>query len=65
MKAYYDSEADILYLSREGVEGEVIELHPGINLELDKDGNLIGIELFNASKLFKDVIKPLEQRAAL
>ncbi|SHJ85871.1 DUF2283 domain-containing protein [Desulfofundulus thermosubterraneus] len=65
MKAYYDSEADILYLSREGVEEEVIELHPGINLELDKDGKLIGIELFNASKLFKDVIKPLEQRAAL
>jgi len=65
MKAYYDSEADILYLAREGVEEEVIELHPGINMEIDKDGQLIGIELLKASKLFRDVIKPLEQRAAL
>ncbi|WP_083939990.1 DUF2283 domain-containing protein [Desulfoscipio gibsoniae] len=44
---------------------EVIELHPGINLEIDKDGQLIGIELINASKLFRDVIKPLKKRAAL
>ncbi len=65
MKVHYDSEADILYLAKEGVEEEVIELHPGINLEIDKDGQLIGIELINASKLFRDVIKPLEKRAAL
>jgi len=65
MKAYYDSETDILYLAKEGIEEEVIELHPGINLEIDKNGQLIGIELLNASKLFRDVIKPLEQRTAL
>ncbi len=65
MKVHYDSEADILYLAKEGVEEDVIELHPGINLEIDKDGQLIGIELINASKLFRDVIKPLEKRAAL
>ncbi len=65
MKVHYDSQTDILYLAKEGVEEDVIELYPGINLEIDKDGQLIGLELIDASKLFKDVIKPLEERVAL
>lgn len=64
MKVHYDSESDILYLAKEGLEDEVIELYPGINLEVDAEGTLIGIELINASRLFKDVIKPLGKRAA-
>ena len=56
-KIFYDEEEDILYLAKEGQEGEVVELSPGINLELDESGKLIGVEVFKASSLFKDVIK--------
>ena len=61
-RALYDEKEDILYLAREGKEEEVVELAPGINVELDSSGELIGIELFNASDLLKGAIKPLEKR---
>jgi len=58
----YDEKEDILYLAREGHEEEVVELSPGVNVELDASGALIGVELFNASTLFKDVIKSMEKK---
>jgi uncharacterized protein YuzE len=58
----YDDKEDILYLSKEGREEEVVELSPGVNVELDASGELIGVELFNASTLFKDVIKSMEKK---
>jgi len=61
-KVSYDDKEDILYIAREGEEEEVVELSPGVNVELDSSGELIGIELFNASSVLKDVIKPLEKR---
>lgn len=61
-KVFYDEEEDILYLGKEGQEEEVIELSPGVNVELDGSGKLIGLELFNASTLFRDVVKPMENR---
>lgn len=61
-KVFYDDEEDVLYLGKEGQEEEVIELSPGVNVELDSSGKLIGLELFNASTLFKDVVKPMEKR---
>ncbi|MCX8034275.1 MAG: DUF2283 domain-containing protein [Thermodesulfovibrio sp.] len=39
-----------------------IEVAPGINLEFDSSGNLIGIELFKASILLKEVLKLLEKK---
>ena len=59
---YYDAEEDILFLAKEGRESEVVELSPGVSLELDDLGNLIGIEVFKASIVFKDVLKPMEKR---
>ena len=53
---HYDEVEDILYLGREGQENEVVELSPGVNIELDDKGKLIGIELFKASKLLRDVV---------
>jgi uncharacterized protein YuzE len=61
-KIFYDEEEDILYLAKEGREGEVAELSPGVNVELDDSGKLIGVEVFKASGLFKDVIKLMEKR---
>ena len=61
-KVYYDDEEDILYLAKEGEEAEVVEIAPGVNMELDHEKNLIGIELFNASHMFKDVLKRIEKK---
>lgn len=63
-KVFYDDEEDILYLAKEGQEEEVIELAPGISVELDSGGKLIGVEFLNASAVLKDVIKPMEKRIA-
>jgi len=44
------------------MEHEVVEISPGVNAELDEKGNLIGIELFNASTLLKNVIPPIVKK---
>lgn len=62
-KVIYDEKEDILFLAREGQEEEIVELAPGVNVELDSAGNLIGVELFKASNLFKHVIKSIERRS--
>jgi len=61
-KIYYDEQEDILYLAREGREEEVVEISPGVNVEFDKSGKLMGVEIFKASHLFKDVIKVMGKR---
>lgn len=51
MKFRYDPEADALYISfREGAIEETDEVSPGIMLDLDADGNPVGLEILNASK---------------
>jgi uncharacterized protein YuzE len=61
-KGFYDKKEDVLYLGKKGLEEEIVELAPGINVELDGSGELIGVELFNASTLLKDVIKSMERK---
>jgi uncharacterized protein YuzE len=61
-KVFYDEEENILYLAKEGEEAEVVEISPGVNMELDSKGNLIGVELFNASYMFKDVLKSMGKK---
>jgi len=61
-KVFYDEKQDVLYFGREGQEEETVELAPGVNVEIDKSGNLIGLEVFNAASRFRHVLKPMEQR---
>jgi len=61
-KVLYDEQEDILYLAKEGEEGEFIEVSPGVNIELDSSGKLIGVEIFNASNLLKDAIQLMQKR---
>lgn len=61
-KVFYDDEEDILYLAKEEEEAEVVEISPGVNMELDSNGNLIGVDLFKASRMFKDVLKLMEKK---
>lgn len=59
----YDNKKDVLFLSiREGVEEEYIEIAPGVNVEVDERGEVIGIEILNASKMLKPVAKSLIPR---
>lgn len=42
----YDSESDMLYIViKKGPEETVVEVAPGINVELDEKGEIIGIEI--------------------
>ena len=63
LKVHYDAEADVLYLAKEGQDEEVVEVYPGMNLELDANRELIGVELLQASELLKEVLGPLLKKA--
>jgi len=62
LKIFYDEEKDILYMAKEGQEEEFIEIQPGINVELDKDKQVIGIEILQASEVLKEVIEPVHRK---
>jgi len=56
-KVYYDKKSDILwFLVKNGAEIEYKEISPGVSVELGKDGELLGIEILNASKVIKPLI---------
>lgn len=47
----YDSKSDIFYIViKEGYEEKHKEVAPGIFVELDRRGKLIGVEILNASQ---------------
>jgi uncharacterized protein YuzE len=48
LKVRYDSDTDVLYLAKQGEEEEIIEIQPGVNLELNK---------------VKEIIEPLRKKA--
>ena len=55
-RALYDRESDSLYIViSKGPEEGFIELAPDINLELGKNGKVIGIEILKASKVLRKV----------
>ena len=64
LKVHYDAEVDVLYLAREGQEEAVVEIYPGLNLEMGAGGELIGVEILGASHLLKEVLAPLVEKAS-
>ncbi len=59
----YDAQEDVLYLGvKSGLEEEFAEIAPGISVELDKRGHVIGVEILNASKVLRPVMKPLQKQ---
>ena len=54
MKIEYDKDADAAYIYfKEISEGEVVQtisLNDSVNIDLDKDGRTLGIEILDASK---------------
>jgi uncharacterized protein YuzE len=61
-RLFYDEEEDILTLAKEGEEEEVVEVSPGVNMEFDRSGNAIGLEIFKASTVFKDVLDMMKRK---
>ncbi len=56
-KIYYDKKSDALWLLiKRGSEEEVREVAPGVNIELGRNGELLGIEILNASKVLGEKI---------
>jgi uncharacterized protein YuzE len=51
MKIRYDEEVDVLsiVLNDSQVEGSDVE-KPGLILDYDRNGNIVGVEILNASK---------------
>lgn len=56
----YDERSDSLFIYlKEGEEDNFEEIVPGINIELDKNGEVIGVEILKASRFIKS-LKPME-----
>jgi len=57
---HYDAKTDAIYImTRKGKEEQFVEVAPGVNVELDRQGRVIGIEILNASHVLKPIAKPL------
>ena len=51
-KIHYDKKTDVLWLMvKSGIEEEHREITPGVSVELGNNGELLGIEILNASKV--------------
>lgn len=58
-KIYYDKETDVLWLMiKSGPEEEYREIAPGVNVELGKNGEVLGIEILDASKVLGAKLHP-------
>lgn len=58
--AQYDQSADCLYIgTAKGGEEEFTEIAPGVNVEVDRKGNILGVEILNASHTLKGFLKSL------
>lgn len=60
-KYMYDEKSDSLFIYlKEGEEEDFEEIVPGINVELDKNRDVIGIEVLHASRFHKQMKKFVE-----
>lgn len=64
LKLRYDAEFDLLHWGQAGIEDAAVEVYPGVTLELDAAGAVIGVEVFNAGQLLGPDFQPLLQAAA-
>ena len=60
MKVWFNEETDILYLSlREGISVDSEEVAEDVRVEYDKQGQIIGVEIHNITKM---LAKPLARQ---
>ena len=57
--AYFEAE-DILHLTiAGGPEAQSVELSPDVTVEMDAQGQILGVEILNASRFLRDSIMDL------
>lgn len=53
----YFPDEDILHLLiAKGQEAKSMEVSPGVTVELDEDGSVIGVEILDASRFMRDTV---------
>lgn len=58
-KIYYDKDTDVLwFMIKSGPEEEYKEIAPGVNVELGENGEVLGIEILDASKVLGAKLNP-------
>ena len=58
MESWYDSEEDVLGIHLQDKEyWKSIELPNGIVIDVSKEGEITGMEIFNASRIFSGDVK--------
>ncbi len=63
MKGHYDAAVDALAINwGDAPIAESDEVEPGLILDYDKDGNVVGVELLNASEKIKHLDSQLLSR---
>ena len=55
----YDAKFDHLLLWEDGIQIDVVEVCPCVNLGLDSNGTLLGLEVFKARELLGSTVEPL------
>lgn len=59
----YDEKSDSLFIYlKEGEEERFEEIAPGINIELNKENEIIGIEVIKASRFRKELQKTADMK---
>lgn len=61
-RIHYSRISDVLYFlfdERAQLGDHIEEAMPGVNLDYDEQGKLIGVEILNASKVLKEFIKKM------
>ena len=62
----YDQGSDTVYIvAGKGLEEGFVEVAPGVHVELDAEGDVIGIEILRASQFFRPIAKPLYRQMQL
>jgi uncharacterized protein YuzE len=54
--SYFENEDILHVVFADGPEGGSVELSPGVTAELNDKGELIGVEILNASAFIRDAI---------
>ena len=73
MKIEYDAERDLMYIRFKPGENKTVTtmtITPGVYADIDKNGDLLGLELIDASEYFGDTMHldldiPLPQKAGV
>lgn len=53
----YSSDSDTVHLTiTEAPESQSVEISPDVTAELDENGDLIGVEILNASSYLRDTV---------